>query len=74
MEFTATSEAEGGTPYSFAFEGPMRYYTRTEDEEGGNTVVTLMGRFFFDPDQFGGVFRAEVVNTLTEAELGNAGS
>ena len=52
----------------------MRYYTRTEDEEGGNTVVTLMGRFFYDPESFGGIFRATVVNTLTEAELGEAGS
>jgi hypothetical protein len=36
--------------------------------------VTLMGRFFYDPNDFGGVFRAVVVNTLSEAELGNAGS
>jgi hypothetical protein len=74
MEFTSTSEASTGIFYSFAFEGPMRYYTRTEDEEGGNTVVTLMGRFFYDPNDFGGIFRATVVNTLSEAELGEAGS
>jgi hypothetical protein len=74
MEFIATSEAQSGIFYSFAFEMPMRYYTRVEDEEGGNTVVTLMGRAFYDPDDFGGIFRPIVVNTLTEAELGNAGS
>jgi hypothetical protein len=74
MEFIATTEASVGVFYSFLFEGPMRYYTRVEDEEGGNTVVTLMGRFFYDPNDFGGVFRAVVVNTLSEAELGNAGS
>ena len=68
--FIATSEAQSGIFYSFAFEMPMRYYTRTEDEEGGNTVVTLMGRAFYDPDDFGGIFRPIVVNTLTEAELG----
>ena len=61
MEFIATSEAQSGIFYSFAFEMPMRYYTRVEDEEGGNTVVTLMGRAFYDPDDFGGIFRPIVV-------------
>jgi hypothetical protein len=33
-----------------------------------------MGRAFYDPDDFGGIFRPIVVNTLTEAELGVAGA
>lgn len=74
MEATSTSEAQAGVPYAFAFEGPARYYTRTEDAEGGNSLIVLTARFFYDPDDFGGVFRPTVVNTLTEAQLGLAGS
>jgi hypothetical protein len=68
------AEAEAATPYSALFEAPMRYYTREEGEIGGNTTIVLTAHAFFDPDDFDGAFRAEVVNTLTEAELGEAGS
>jgi hypothetical protein len=74
MEFISNVEAQSGIFYAFAFEMPMRYMTRTEDDEGGNTVVVLTAEAFYDPDEFGGVFRPIVVNTLTEAELGEAGS
>jgi hypothetical protein len=70
----STAEAQGGTPYSVLFEAPMRYYTREEGDIGGNTTVVLTARAFFDPTDFEGAFRAEIVNTLTEAVLGEAGS
>lgn len=53
---------------------PMRYYTREEGDIGGNTTVVLMGRAFFDPDDLEGIFQSTIVNTLTEAQLGLAGS
>ena len=59
---------------AFAFEMPARYYTRTEDAEGGNSLIVLTARAFYDPNDFGGVWRGIVVNTLTEAQLGLAGS
>lgn len=73
----STAVAEEGTPdipYSVLFEAPMRYYTREEGDIGGNTTVVLTARAFYDPTDFEGAFRAEVVNTLTEAELGLSGS
>jgi hypothetical protein len=65
------------TFYSLDISFPMRYYTRTEGEVGGNTTVILTGHAFDDEQgsgAFGGVFNAVVVNTLTEAELGLIGS
>jgi hypothetical protein len=66
---TSTVEAQPGVPYSWEVIMPMRYRTRTDGEEGGNTTVTLMGRSWFDPDEFEGVFSSEVVCTLAEADL-----
>jgi hypothetical protein len=74
QEFISSDLVGTATPYDFAYEGPARWYTRTEDAEGGNTVIVLTARFFYDPDDFGGVFRPIVTNTLTEAQLGLAGS
>lgn len=65
MAFESTVDAQTSTPYSWQFTLPIRYYTRTEGNQGGNTVITLLGRAFFDPDEFGGVFKSTVVNTLT---------
>ena len=62
------------TYYSWEIIMPMRYYTRSDGESGGNATVSLVGRAFYDPIDFTGVFRSTVVNTLTEAELGIAGS
>jgi hypothetical protein len=71
ISFESLAVAETGTPdipYSWVFSMPMRYYTRTEGESGGNTTITLMGRAFLDPDgsdtDFAGVFKSTVVNTL----------
>lgn len=62
------------TYYGWTVSMPMRYKTREEGEIGGNTTVVLTGEAFFDPDDFGGVFRSVLVCTLTEAELGEIGS
>lgn len=70
---TSLVVAEEGTPdvpYSWVIDLPMRYYMRAEAESGGNTMVTLTGHAFFEPDTFAGVFKSTVVNTLTDAELG----
>ena len=72
--FTSTVEAQGGTPYSWTMSSPTRYRTRTEDAEGGNSVVVLTGRAWYDSGTFDGFFKSTVVTTLTEAELGEAGS
>jgi len=51
-----------------------RYRTRTEDAEGGNTVVVLTARAWYDAVDFEAFLKSIVVCTLTEAELGEAGS
>lgn len=70
LTFTSTVEAEYGVPYSWTMTLPMRYYTRTEGEVGGNTVIVLTGHAWYDPDDLGGVFTSTVVNTLDATELG----
>lgn len=78
--FESVDEAQGGIPYSWTITAPARYYTRTEGEVGGNTVIVLTGHAFYDPNGLGsgsgaaGVLESECVNTLTEAELGLMGS
>jgi hypothetical protein len=62
------------TFYSWTVTMPMRYYTRTEGESGQNSTIILTGHAFYDPDDLDGVFESVIVNTLTEAELGDAGS
>ena len=74
LTFTSTAEAQGGTPYSWTLSSPTRYRTRTEDAEGGNTVVVLTGRAWYDAGAFDGFYKSTIVCTLTEAELGEAGS
>jgi hypothetical protein len=74
LKFTSTKMATGATPYSWVFSMPMRYYTRTEGEIGGNTVVVLTGHAFYDPSYLQGVFESTLVNTLAEATLGSVGS
>lgn len=76
LTFTSTVNASTGpdVPYSWTFDMPMRYYTRTEGEIGGNTTVVLTGHAFYDPDDLGGVFETTVVNTLSTTELGNVPS
>jgi len=70
MRFTATSVAQTpSTFYSWVFAMPLRYFTRTEGEVGGNTVVILSGDAFYDADKFDGVFTSTVVNTLASGSF-----
>jgi hypothetical protein len=72
--FTSTVMAQDAIPYSWTLTLPMRYYTRTEGEAGGNTTIVLTGRAFYDPVDLAGVFTSIVVCTLTAGDLGLAGS
>jgi hypothetical protein len=67
VSFESLVEADTATPYSWVFSMPMRYYTRTEGEIGGNSTVVLTGHAFYDPNgsatDFDGVFKSTVVNT-----------
>lgn len=77
IEVKALSTVVAETPstfYSWDIRMPARYYTRTDSEIGGNSTVVLTARAFYDPDDFDGFFTSELVNTLTEGELGIAGS
>lgn len=75
LVFTSTVLAEGpATFYGWTLTMPMRYYTRVEGEIGGNTTVILTGRAWYDAVDLTGVLTSAVVNTLTDAELGDAGS
>lgn len=65
LKATSTVMVEGPTPYSWQVTMPMRYYTRTEGEVGGNTVIVLTGHGFFEPTDFAGVFESIVVCSLT---------
>ena len=64
-----TEEVTGGTPYSWVFALPARYFTRTEGDVGGNTVVVLTAHAWYDPDGLGGVFTSTVVNSLAAGSL-----
>lgn len=61
------TDADTGVPYSWDLSMPMRYYTRTEGDSGGNSTVVLTGKAFYDPASPTGVFTSEVVNTLADA-------
>jgi hypothetical protein len=69
IAFESSVDADTGVPYSWTPAMPMRYYTRTEGEVGGNTVIVLTGHAFYDPDNFGGYFTSDFVNTLAAASL-----
>lgn len=74
--FTSTVNISTGpdVPYKWTVTIPLRYYTREEGEIGGNTTVILTGHAFYDAADLGEVFNSVIVNTLTEDELGEAGS
>lgn len=74
FEFISTVDAGAATPNSWRVTSPMRYFTRTEEEEGGNSVVVLTGRAFYDPEDADYAVESIITDTLTEAELGLAGS
>lgn len=65
----STVEAQSGIPYSWFFQMPMRYYTRTDGAVGGNTTVVLTGHAFYDADEFDGAFASTVINTLASGQL-----
>ena len=63
------------TPYGWTVTMPMRYYTRSEGEIGGNTTVVLTAHAYWDPDvNLDSIFQSALINELTEAELGLTGS
>ncbi len=68
MIFTSLSEASAGVPYSWQFTAPMRYYTRTEDAVGGNSIVVLTANAFYSPDDEI-VLTTDVVNTIDETGI-----
>lgn len=73
LKFISKAVAQSvSTYYSWTMTMPMRYYTRAEGESGGNTVIVLTGRAFYDPAH--GVFESVVVNTLSTDDLGNVDS
>ncbi|HXJ67014.1 MAG TPA: hypothetical protein VNN79_24935 [Actinomycetota bacterium] len=75
LVFVSTVLAQSpSTFYGWTVTMPLRYYTRAEAEVGQNTAIVLTGHAFYDPEDFEGVFESVLVNTLSEAELGEAGS
>lgn len=70
LKFISTVEIETAVPYTWTVTMPLRYYTRTEGEIGGNTIIVLTGHAFYDPDVFEGVFESDIDNTLDSLELG----
>lgn len=67
LKFTSKVVAETGTPdvpYSWQLDMPLRYRTRDEENEGGNSVVALTGKFFLEPASFAGYLKSVLVNTL----------
>jgi hypothetical protein len=69
IAFESLREADTGTFYSWLFSMPLRYYTRTEGNIGGNSTVNLTAHAFFEPDVLDYVFYSELVNTLADADL-----
>jgi hypothetical protein len=67
IEIKGTSKELASTtpdvPYSVDLVMPLRYRTRSDGASGGNSTVTLMGRGFYEPVDFEGVFTADVVCT-----------
>jgi hypothetical protein len=61
--------ADTGVPYLWDAGLPMRYYTRTEGDMGGNATVVLTGHGFSDLTRAIGPFQSEVVCTLPTASL-----
>ncbi len=54
----------GSTPYSMTVRSPMRLMSAEDDEIGGNSVIVLTYRGFYNAD-LGYAIRAAVVNTLS---------
>ena len=69
VSFESLVEADTAVPYSWLFSMPLRYYTRTEGNIGGNSTVQLTGHAFFEPTVLAYPFYSELVNTLIDADL-----
>jgi hypothetical protein len=71
LEFISPSFAQTAgspdIPYSWVVDLPLRYYTRAEGERGGNTVVVLTGRSFYESVTLDYAIDTVLVNTLTSA-------
>ena len=74
LKFDSLDITSGATTYAWTVDMPLRYYTREEGESSGNAVIVLTGHAWYDPADFTGFFRSTIVNTLSAAELGSAGS
>lgn len=62
------------TPNALDIVFPARYYTRTEGDSGGNSVIVLNAHAFYDADDLDGFLTVDLHNTLTDAELGTIAS
>lgn len=69
LAFTSTSIITGSTPYSWEIDMPLRYYTRADDAEGGNSVVQLTGHQFYQSATLGYAQKHVVVNKLALSGL-----
>lgn len=74
LEFTSVPFITGVTPYSWQINMPLRYYTRADDAEGGNSVVQLTGHQFYQSATLGYAFKSVVVNKLALSGLETATS
>ena len=64
-ESTAVAQSDTpDVPYSWVTDLPMRYYTREEGEQGGNTTIILTGRTFYEAATLEHAYESTVVNTL----------
>lgn len=62
--------AEAAIYHSWQITMPVRVYTRTEGEIGGNSTVVLTAHAYFEPLTFDGVIESIAVTTLAEDDLG----
>jgi hypothetical protein len=74
LAFTSTTMVTGATPYSWEIDMPLRYYTRADDAEGGNSVVQLTGHQFYQSATLGYAFKSVVINKLALSGLETATS
>jgi hypothetical protein len=57
-------------PYSWQVTLPVRVYTRTDGESGGNSTVVLTAHAYYEPSTFDGVFESVAVTTIADDDLG----
>lgn len=67
--FESSVEAAPGVFYSWQTTSPMRYFTRTEGEVGGNTVIVLTAHAFYDATNVEPVVESIAVTTLAGIDL-----